>query len=73
MMYIRNATHHLFLTSKKCIFVTEILSTVRLPETHNTCGIQPPGFSRTPRRHAEPKWDIRHAVDHAARMLRAVL
>ena len=59
-------------TGKKRVLIAEILAAVRLPEAHDTRGIQPAGLGGAPRRDAEPERHVGHAEDHATGMLRAV-
>lgn len=58
---------------KQGVFVTQILSTVRLSEAHNTCRIQPPALGNTSRRDTKSQWDIIHSVYNNALVLGAVL
>lgn len=58
---------------KKIILIPQVLPTVRLPETSNTRGVEPPRLGRGPGGDAEAEGCVVHGVDNHALVLRAVL
>lgn len=58
---------------EKVVFVAEILTAVRLSETHNASGVKSPCLDSALRGHSEPEWSIVHAVDDDTLVLRAVI